>query len=167
MNNTLDVLSHAIARIVELDSMKWRDDDIIQTPQDMVKYGIVSDCEETTFEGESFCKLPNGYMLTSSTRYAHAIQLAFPNNPFDSCVAFLNSKIYNPVPEEWWYSNYSNLSAYGGGVIGLNGEVIIGKSSQYLEYGAKPELTATDVLDACNSYCKDNICTILWYLKLY
>ncbi len=160
MNKTLDVLSHAIARIVELDSMKWREDDTIETPQDMIKYGIP--CEETTFNETPVCKLPNGdiWLMNANGGYLYMMNLLFQNNPFDSCVAFLNSKIYNQVPEEWWYS------AERGGLIVLNEDFLIGKSSQYLEEGAKPELTATDVLDACDRNCKDNICTITWYLKL-
>ncbi len=168
MNKTLDVLSHAIARLVELDSMKWGDD-VIETPQDMIKYGIVSDCEETTFGGDSFCKLPNGdiwlMQVMSSTTYM--MSLLFQNNPFDSCVAFFNSKIYNQVPEEWWAA-YDEVS---GGFIYIEneneGNYVYGKSEAMLSEGAKPELTATDVLDACDRYCKNNVCYIVWYLKYF
>ena len=97
MNKTLDVLSHAIARMVELDSMKWGEDDTIEAPQDMIKYGIP--CEETTFEETPVCKLPNGDMwimpVMSST---YMMTLLFQNNPFDSCVAFLNSGKYGFMP---------------------------------------------------------------------
>ncbi len=169
MNKTLDVLSHAIARIVELDSMKWREDDTIETPQDMIKYGIVSDCEETTFNEIPSCKLPNGdiWLMNANGGYLYMMELVFQNNPFDSCVAFLNSKIYNQVPEDWWQTPLGTTPA---GMILVSesvSEFLVMRNGYRETYGAKQELTATDVLDACDRHCRGSFCGITWYMKMH
>ena len=156
MNKTMDIISHAVARIVELDSMKWGNVRV-NGHQDMIKYGIASDCE---IDG-SYCKLPGGnrwmYTKHEIEKYS-ALTLELLKDPFDSCVAFFNSKIFNQVPEEWW----SEKSEYGSTpVISLFS--IVHHNSTTL---AKHELTATDVLDACNSYCKDP-CAVSWTIKVY
>ncbi len=161
MNKTMDIISHAIARIVELDSMKWREDDIIETPQDMVKYGIFPDCEEFVHEGEAtgFCILPDGNFFAAGLSQSGCSIIYYTT--FDSCVAFLNSKIYNiHIPKDWWDEGY----------ILLNNEIIIGKGDDFISYGIKPELTATDVLDVCDRHCKDkdydNMCAFIWNMKV-
>ncbi len=166
MNKTLDVLSNAIARIVELDSMKWGDD-TIETPQDMIKYGIP--CEEITVEGDSACKLPNGDMwLMQAASSTYTMILLFPNNPFDSCVAFFNSKIYNQVPEDWWQTplDITPSRLLIADLAGDNYEILIIKNAYAETYGAKQELTATDVLDACDRFCEDG-CMLEWYMKTH
>ena len=171
MNKTLDVLSHAIARVAELETMKWGDDSYPELcgKQDMIKYGILPDCDmnyvDSNGETEYSCPLPLGeFNADFGFGYADYMfgqfYINFLQEPFDSCVAFLNSGIYKNVPEDWWTA-YEGSGGYIYIASGNNkSKFVYGKSEYALSQGAKPELTATDVLDVCDRHCKDNMCII-------
>ena len=91
------------------------------------------------------------------------MSIRFIQEPFDGCVAFLNSGIYKNVPEEWWAPTEGGL---GGGSINvstlLEHHYIYGKSEGWLSEGAKSELTSTDILNACEICKGQEYCQIYW-----
>ena len=83
--------------------------------------------------------------------------ISFLQEPFESCLAFFNSGIYKNVPEDWWVDTYNDGAGFYGGWIqvgnGQSYKEFYGKSDVRLEYGAKSELSNTDILEACE-LCK-------------
>ncbi len=175
MNKTLNVVSHAVARVAELETMKWGDGFELLTKQHMVKYGILPDCDmnyvASDGDTEHSCPLPLGEVRVDFG-FAYADHLSgeflitFLQEPFDSCVAFLNSGIYKNVPEDWWTAYVENAGGYISIYNGNNvEEYVYGKSEYALSEGAKSELTGQDILEACEQCKNGKYCQIYWAVR--
>ncbi len=175
MNKTLDIISHAVARVAELETMNWGDGFELWTKQHMVKYGILPDCDMNYVASdgntETYCPLPLGeFMVDFGFGYEDYMYgdfyITFLQEPFDSCVAFLNSGIYKNVPEDWWTAYDGNsggfIDIYGGNDVE---EYVYGKSEYALSEGAKSELTGQDILEACEQCKNGNYCQIYWVVR--
>ena len=175
MNKTMDIISHAVARVAELETMNWGDGFELMTKQHMVKYGILPDCDmnyvDIYGDTKHSCPLPLGevsvYFGFGYEDYMHGeFCINFLQEPFDSCVAFLNSGIYKNVPEDWWTAYDENA---GGFIYIDNGndveEYVYGKSEFALSKGAKSELTGQDILEACEICKNGKYCRIYWVVR--
>ena len=165
MNKTMDILSHVVARVAELETMNMGYSELYGK-QAMIDYGVMPDCDvnyvDSNGDTESYCPLPLGEIMTSLAfdKYMFGeFYIKFLQEPFDSCVAFFTSGIYKNTPEEWWHHHEDYES---GAFI----SVLTPNSSSYvydrLESwpGAKSELSSQDILNACEK-CKDSdYCTI-------
>ncbi len=171
MNKTMDILSHAVNRVAELDTMKLGEE--IMGAEDAIKYGIIPDCDVNYVDifGEKgkFCPLPLGEFkfdfIDGIGNLNGEFSIYFTKQPFDSCVAFLSSGIYKNVPDDWWNPVCEGCN---GGFIQVYGETwkfFYGKSEWALSQGAKSNPTNQDILDVCEP-CKDaDYCGISWVIR--
>ena len=170
MNKTMDMISYAVARVAELETMKVGTE--IMDAADVVKYGIMPDCDVNYIDingktGES-CPLPLGEFTIDfdfDDDMRGEFYISFLQEPFDSCVVFFNSGIYKNVPEDWWYGQKYDL---GGWIDLTNGKdrcYVYGKKEFPLSQGAKSELTNQDILDACDVCKNSKYCKILWSVR--
>ena len=174
MNQTMDIISHAVNRLAELSTMNFNS--YIDGAADAKNYGIIPDCDLNYDTNTGLaCPLPLGsahiFYGTHTGRppYNGSIDIIFNQEPFDSCVAFFNSGIYKNVPEEWWASPQSG---YSGGIISTHNLLteqttyVYAKSEYWLSEGAKSELTSTDILNACETCKGRDGCVINWSFYL-
>ncbi len=167
MNKTMDILSHAVNRVAELDTMKLGNFLIEYGTEDVVKYDIMPDCDvnyvDMNGEKGASCPLPLGEIrFILSSGITGEFYISFTKQAFDSCVAFLSSNIYKNVPDDWWTPVCDGCS---GGVVAVNDEAFYGKSETWLSQGAKSNPTNQDILEACEP-CKDtNYCQIYWVIR--
>ena len=175
MNKTMDIISHTLARVVELNTMNFQTNEDVSISNRDLDYGF--ECDLGTFDGEPLCKLPNGFIIyerqISSTSDIDVFNLLFFEEPFDSCVAFFNSEIYKNVPEEWWGGALcgSKNNCHLGGFIMVSsstndsGKSVYSKSEAFKESGGKSELNSQDILDACEMCRNAEWCNVVWYVK--
>ncbi len=172
-NKTMDIISHAVARVAELDTMNLGGE--INGAQDAKKLGIIPDCDVNYVDvngdtGER-CPLPLGefwvdFINSDNTNTLFGeFYINFTQEPFDSCVMFFNSEIYKHVPEEWWLPINDGV----GGFIEVYTEnadkFVYGKSSKILELGAKSTISSTDILTACEICKNSQYCHIFWSIR--
>jgi len=160
MNKTLDILSHAVNRVAELETMNLGTE--IRGASDAKKYGIFPDCDinytnQDKIKGYS-CQIPLGevsfaFYSTSSHKISGQFYIKFIEEPFDSCVTFLNSGIYKSVPKEWW----GYINTYGNGSSSFYGVVS--------DTETKLTVTNQDILNACE-ICKNKSCGIDWIIRM-
>ena len=167
MNKTMDIISHAIRRVAELDNMNLGE--TIYSAEQAIKYGIFPDCDVNYVNGYSekglSCPFPLGYITSSFWSFGDKIAgnftITFNKQPFESCVAFLSSGIYKNVPDSWWYDD-----SYGGFILVYalgNNYYFYGKSEWVLSEGAKSNPTNQDILNVCK-YC-ENGCDVIWRIR--
>ena len=174
MNKTLDVLSHVITRVTELSTMNVGDPDNLGTAQYMIDYGFVSECEPGTID-ENLCKLPVAefqVVLYEQPEFWGWLNLVFDKEPFDSCVAFLNSGLHKNVPEEWWsYDCPSEDYCMTGGFIVVSNDednvYTYGTSSYWKTEGAKSELNNTNILEMCSPCQNQKLCYLVWHFNIH
>lgn len=171
MNKTLDILSHAVNRVAELETMNLGNL-VIDGASGGKKYGLFQDCDIDYIDargvkGEA-CLLPLGdvWLTFESTESTNSIYgefgIEFISEPFDSCIAFFNSDIYKNVPEDWWYPSDEHGQ---GGYIYVGGNMFYGKFEYALSEGGKKELTNTDIMQACESCKNVDYCSIVWVIR--
>ena len=173
MSKTMDILSYAVARVVELDAMNLGG--YIYTAQDAIDYGIMPDCDVNYVDsdgntGES-CPLPVGefsfmfrpnHVMSGGNMHGQ-FSIDFKQNPATSCVEFFNSGIYKNVPEDWYkYHGYIGIDA-----VGVTSIYVYSKSEVFIgDEGAKPVLTSGDIADACGTCADAESCRIWWVVRL-
>lgn len=167
-NKTMDIISYALSRIAELETMKLGDE--IMGAEDAKKYGIFPNCDvnyvnQFGLKGYS-CSMPLGEVnidfMGGNGKIQGALSMYFLIEPVDSCIAFLSSGVYKNVPEGWWYNmDENNL----GGYIGVNAKFVYAKNNKMLLEGAKSEITAQDILDACESCKTSDYCNIEFVIR--
>ena len=176
MNKTMDIISHAVARVAELDTMKLKGE--IWTAPQMRAYGIMPDCDVNYTDIDGYvgeaCSLPLGEMEIDFAQWDNypmhgEFIISFLQEPFESCLAFFNSGIYKDVPEDWWVDTYNGDTGFPGGFIqvenGQSHKKFYGKADWVIEEGGKSELSNTDILDACE-HCKNGkYCQIYWVVR--
>ncbi|MBQ8870334.1 MAG: hypothetical protein IJ019_03045 [Alphaproteobacteria bacterium] len=175
MNKTMDIISHAVNRLAELDTMRL-DTTVEFDTSLLVKYGLMPDCDvnHVNIWGEKggYCPLPLGEVainFTQSENYSMTayLDLIFLQEPFDSCAAFLSSGIYKNVPDDWWYPYCEDCD--GGGFISLHTEVsnkyFYGNSEYALSQGATSNPTNQNILEACEICKNANYCNIYWVIR--
>ena len=167
MSKTMDILSFAVARVVELDSMDLGKE--IYTAQDAVDYGIMPDCDvnyvDINEEEGASCPLPVGefkfdFETANNGKIHGEFTINFTQNPVTSCVEFFNSSIYKNVPEDWWKP--------GGWIDIKNGnstKYVYSKNEWLISEGAKPVLTSADIADACGTCTDKEYCQIYWVIR--
>ena len=173
-NQTMDIISHTVARIVEFDTMRLGDE--IYTAQDAINYGLIPDCDVDYINIEeqkgSSCPLPVGefsFDLITSVVYGEKLygefSIIFTQNPVTSCVEFFNSGIYKNVPDDWW--NALEVDGHGGYIIvyGNSEKYVYGKEEWPISQGAKPSLTTADIVDACGVCADAKFCKIYWQIR--
>ena len=174
MNKTMDIISHAIHRVAELDNMKIGEE--IEGAEHAIKYGIMPDCDVNyiNIDGNkgSSCPLPLGEFRAEiiNSMYGKLMgqfYITFTKQPFDSCVTFLSSDIYKNVPDDWW--NMLCEDCDGGGFIYVTSDrswkLFYGRTDYTLSLGATSNPTNQDILEACES-CKDtDYCLIHWAIR--
>ena len=98
MNKTMDIISHAVARVAELDTMKFPQNlEDIEGAQDILNYGIIPDCDVNYVDhnGETgyTCPLPLGeigfyFEIENALPLRGEFWITFLQEPFESCLAF-------------------------------------------------------------------------------
>ena len=96
INKTMDIVSHAVARVAELDTMRIGGE-IYRAPE-MRTYGIMPDCDVNYTDssggtGEK-CPIPLGEMRVTLDQQGNdplvgQFVIRFLQEPFESCLAFL------------------------------------------------------------------------------
>ena len=175
-NKTMDIISHAVARVAELDTMNLGDE--IGGAQDTRNFGIIPDCDvnyvDINGDTGEHCPLPLGEfgfdLGDVNNIFLGEFYIYFTQEPFDSCVMFFNSEIYKYVPEEWWLStSYIKDFDYSGGFIDVGSEktskLVYGKSKYAIENGGKSTLSNTDILTACEICKNSRYCRIYWVIR--
>ena len=118
INKTIDVMSYAIARIIELENTPNKQGQyLINSARDARILGVIPDCDENyvSYRGSPgmYCQLPLGEVEFSEIMYGYnlangtfmgSINIAFTENQVESCVTFLTSKIYLNMPKHWYNS---------------------------------------------------------------
>ena len=176
INSTLEKLSGAVARIVELSESNVNLNNLSFSAKTIVPTmrTLGFECEEPSDKSwtnryQWYCSLPIGYYYLSD--FANdGIGLYFilrdKNNAFDMCTAFFNSKLHNLIPDEWYTSHGGRIC-----VEGINGgwSCIGGYGTNFddlheaISYGPIPEIDATTILEKC-AVCKKYGCEIIWYM---
>ena len=184
INNTLDKISTIVARVTELQASNTRfgananaysETMSIETMAERYGFDCPSIITGYNYTGNAYCSLPiGGYQVyLSEDRYSvdnhvkNSAQLLITLNgiaDYDMCIAFVNSKIYKYVPEEW-YTIY-------GGHIWVHGRDSEGRSTtkkivdadqlSQFEYGPTEELNVTDAADMCAPCKSSSYCLIRW-----
>ena len=149
MNKTLDIVNNSIHRLIELENSNIGDI-TISGAQNMLDYGIVSDCD-TTY-GESTCAIPLGYinyyLVFRDFNLDGSIAYVFTQHQYESCVAFLNSKFYKTIPDEWFNPSKDCDVCERYDYIDIVGE----ESSE--SFSTTSNLTTDDVINMCQ-VCKN------------
>ena len=118
LNQTLDVLSHALARLVEIDSLNMYRTEIVE-PEDIIKYGIIPDCESK----DGACQLPlNNVQLrlglwgfTEGNEGVFQIRISGNNRlRLETCTAILSANLHEIYPDHWWNPIYTSSDGYDG-----------------------------------------------------
>ena len=105
VNQTIDIFSQALQRFAELEQKDLGENFEVLTAEDMLNYGLISECQKVEKGGEEFCHLPIGDFsigLTTNGSYAHG-EFVMHFTDSKSCVAFLSAGWENAVPVDWWY----------------------------------------------------------------
>ena len=164
MNQTLDALSHAFNRIVELDGLNTYALEI--RTEDIIKYGIMPDCETK----DVGCQLPlknvqldinlwsNSYDGTDWALGGRVDVLISGNDRtrLETCNAILNSGIHEIYPDNWWKPispNPNDLpSIY---VSNMTSEIVYTKypTPNNHEYNT---ITPARIADACQHCIAEN-----------
>ena len=174
VNQTLDILSHAFNRLVELDGLNTKGISVSGS-EGMVKYGIMPDCDlnHESVVGE-VCPLPLNAELGIDIYYdiepgrqkiAGEIGLFIHDNHEETCTAILSSDLYKIYPDDWWNS-ISGDGQTPPGTITVEGNMFY---TQY-PFPESPEyntITAKTIADACEA-CVPNMfgyCTIRFGIR--
>ena len=161
-NKTMDIITTAIHRIIELENSNMGNR-YIETAQDLRDFGIVPNCDVNYTDslwGEKgkACQLPLGefhsYIGFEKARPFNSFSILFLQNTYESCVAFFNSKIYETVPDHWWYPV---------GHINIGGRYTYSKS-EHVE-GAKDNLNTEDIIEICSPCKNEDTCLIDWQIR--
>ncbi len=168
MNKTMDIVSHVITRLSQLDTINLGNDFNLYNQQEAIKYDVMPDCDVDyidSMNSHSYCPMPLGeigfsFEFNSERSLFGTLYLRFFQEPFEGCLTFFNSGIYKNVPENWWHPY---------GLISFNGisNLVYAKSDEFIKDGAKSELTSQDILDACEICKNQNFCEIEWSIKAY
>ncbi len=160
-NKTMDIITHVIYRIMELDESDFGGSGIYENTE-MHRYGIMPECDVS--EVSPYCELPLGKLGMSLGGYGihglgGGLQIDLDQEPLDACIAFLTSEIYKNVPNDWW----KPLSDEGtGGYLEVcNGN---GCTAAIPRGSSKINLTNTEILTACTT-CQTGECTIHWVIR--
>lgn len=148
VNQTLDVFNQALQRFAELEQRDLGENFQIHTTEDMLKYGLVSECQKIEKSGEEFCHLPIGDFSIGLTRNSSYIYGEFVMEFTDSksCVSFLSAGWENAIPVDWW-----NPSGY----IAMFSEPLYQPSSGDLS------MTISEITEYCEMCEENNDCN-LW-----
>ena len=160
-NKTMDIVSNAIARLVELENSNLGSI-FIETAQNLRDYSIIPNCNPAT---NYTCQQPLGkiHIFFQNPPASRDIGIYFAQHPYKSCVAFLNSKIYETIPDHWWYPTEEGEDGGYIEVLTEEDEIVVYSKTGYVD--SKSELTTNDILDACQ-ICKDTEeCTIALNFK--
>ena len=106
LNQTIDILSHAFSRLVELDGLNLRSTYIGNDNADIAKYGIIPECDTS-----GPCQLPLKN-VTLSIQYFYEVEFnnnigeVFINisgdNREKTCSAILSAGLHEIYPDDWW-----------------------------------------------------------------
>ena len=160
LNQTLDAISHAFSRLVEIDGLNMSRTEIVGAT-DMIKYGIMPDCQVTDFG----CQLPLsnvnlmlGFWGTPVEGNMGVFQVRISGNDrtrVATCNAILSANLHEIYPDEWWtpsftFNSDSQLNDISGVRLGTWGEPFYTK----YQIPGKPEIntiTPAKIAEACES----------------
>ena len=167
MNKTMETVSNAIARMVELENSNMGNI-VIMKAQELRDYGIIPDCKPS---GNYMCQQPFGSINTTFSHDSVSFGITFTEHRYESCIAFYNSKIYETVPDHWWYSDlgFSYIATISTRDYYEDGDLM--GEEPYEEYtytGPGDKLTQDDIIKGCEP-CKygKSSCTISWVMDHY
>ena len=154
MNKTMDVLNFAMSRLAELSSANMGNV-TISNAKSMKDYGLIPDCDVTyrnpsdEYGGErcpiSIGEIDASINFSESSKPTGYFKIRILNNPYEYCVALLNAKFYESLPESFWYNNAIAIAGK------LRSEKEFYSKTGYNDTAT--EVTLEDILYACES-CK-------------
>ncbi len=145
MNQTIETYNQVLQRFIELEQKGWGKNVTIGedgngTPIDIVKYGLLPDCQITE---NNKCKLPIGALwmnFEDKGSYVYGVfEVSFTDSK--SCIAFASAGWENASPVEWW-NNIGNI--YGGG-----GFIRAGSKDIYVPLLNITEVKMSDIIEGC------------------
>ena len=163
MNQTLDMISNAVARMTELYNGNNSGTSGVEALKAIGVYP--EDCVPADYDPYGSCELSvaeNGRIgIEFGSDWGHIVIHIEGREARDVCVAFFSSGMYKNVPDDWWYPN---------GYIAVDSTLLYSKSPEAIANGAKSEITSADIADACaicadTSYGGPPMCRIYWHIK--
>ena len=172
INSTLDKISAIIGRVMELKETNIRGSQGMNIKH-LTSLGFECDLIKDNYNGEH-CSLPIGMYRIYFTDYGNSsssevdswgksgnLLFEFPSSEaYDMCLAFVNSKIYDNVPSEWYTNEGGNIAISG---PSSTTKWLRGEQIDEFNYGSLEELNAADVADLCTP-CKSSKCHISWQM---
>ena len=147
MNRTIDIFSQVLQRFMELEQKGIGNGNYISTPQDIIKYGLLPECQINS----GYCRLPIG---TFYTELFQNPRRGYINGNFivsftssKECVAFASAHWENAVPQEWFIGENSDASIYIR--TDDNGYPLYDPNGAYGD--VKTTTTMADITEACKT----------------
>ncbi len=113
VNQTIDIFQGVLQRFAELEGKDLGDNFELCGSEDMIKYGLMPNCEEAVGDYNSVkgCKLPIGVLDACFGTENSILHGEFEITLTDSksCVAFLSAKWENVIQPDWITENNSGL----------------------------------------------------------
>ena len=157
-NKTMDMITTAINRVIELENSNMGDI-TISSAQQMLDYGIAPNYPDDVGHA---CPMPLGTISGEWSFYDHtsggSFDFTFTQHQFESCVAFFNSKIYETVPDNWW-KDESFIQI----IAGSKSKFVYSKSGYE---NSKTQITTEDIIDACQICNGANNCIVSWWFGI-
>lgn len=158
VNETINVVSLVLQRLVDLTQKDLGDDFKIETAEDIVKYGLLDKCQEATLWGHGACKLPMGVLRIEKDE---STGIFIGLSSVKECIAFLSVHWENVLPIEWWVNS-------GGAEISVEGPGTHQLYYSTLDGAIHNNMTMEKITEACQEECAvDDDCSIsLFFNKL-
>ena len=156
MNQTIDTYNQVLQRFMELEQKGLGKDVEIYNAEDLIKYGLLPDCQVTTdSDGNEVCKLPIGTLnmaFIDKGSYVYGeFYIYFTDSK--SCIAFASAGWENASPVEWWNNPE-------GGEAG--GYIQAGIKEIYHPARGITEVKMSDIIEGCK-ICETRVYSCYFY----
>ncbi len=156
MNQTIDTYNQVLQRFMELEQKGWKEGIEIYDAEDLIKYGLLPDCQVITDSyGTEVCKLPIGTLgmgfYDNGSYVLGEFRIYFTDSK--SCIAFASAGWEKASPVEWWNKPAEN---YQGGFIQA------GSKDIYWPAEGITEVKMSDIIEGCQ-ICETNLDTCYFY----
>ena len=145
-NQTINTFSLVLQRYQELLHKSLPGEFTVNGTADIIKYGLLENCQETQINGLTRCKLPMGYLSIEADGQTFSVDFTSAKE----CVAFATAGWEKAIPVEWW------------------GEMDIEGPSTYALYAPKYNVNKTgtsEIAEGCNEQCEDGMCGLYFYFE--